>query len=68
MTRKSAASASPGLLDDLKSAGIKPALAIIGEPTLMKIVGAHKGGAKLVTRAAAAGSIIPARRKKAPMP
>ena len=38
-----------GLLDDLKKEGIKPALAIIGEPTLMKIVGAHKGGAKLVT-------------------
>ncbi|HEU4548106.1 MAG TPA: acetylornithine deacetylase [Rhizomicrobium sp.] len=37
------------LLDDLKSAGIRPALAIIGEPTLMKLVGAHKGGAKLVT-------------------
>jgi acetylornithine deacetylase len=40
-----------GLLDDLKREGIKPALAIIGEPTLMKIVGAHKGGAKLVTHA-----------------
>ena len=39
-----------GLLDDLKAQSIKPALAIIGEPTLMKIVGAHKGGAKLVTR------------------
>jgi acetylornithine deacetylase len=38
------------LLNDLKKAGIKPALAIIGEPTLMKIVGAHKGGAVLVTR------------------
>jgi len=39
-----------GLLDDLKEQNIKPALAIIGEPTLMKIVGAHKGGAKLTTR------------------
>jgi acetylornithine deacetylase len=39
-----------GLLDDLKVQNLKPALAIIGEPTLMKIVGAHKGGAKLVTR------------------
>lgn len=38
------------LLDDLKKAGIKPALAIIGEPTLMKVVGAHKGGAVLTTR------------------
>jgi len=39
-----------GLLDDLKAQNLKPALAIIGEPTLMKIVGAHKGGAKLLTR------------------
>src|SRR3569623_1617487 len=39
-----------GLLDDLKARNLKPALAIIGEPTLMKIVGAHKGGAKLLTR------------------
>jgi acetylornithine deacetylase len=39
-----------GLLDDLKDQKLKPALAIIGEPTLMKIVGAHKGGAKLVTK------------------
>ena len=39
-----------GLLDDLKNQGVKPALAIIGEPTLMKVVGAHKGGAKLTTR------------------
>ncbi|HET7085797.1 MAG TPA: acetylornithine deacetylase [Rhizomicrobium sp.] len=38
-----------GLLDDLKAQNLKPALAIIGEPTEMKIVGAHKGGAKLVT-------------------
>jgi acetylornithine deacetylase len=38
-----------GLLEDLKAQGIKPALAIVGEPTLMKIVGAHKGGAKMVT-------------------
>ncbi len=38
------------LLADLKAVNLKPALAIIGEPTLMKIVGAHKGGAKLVTR------------------
>jgi acetylornithine deacetylase len=38
-----------GLLDDLKAQNIRPALAIIGEPTLMAIVGAHKGGAKMVT-------------------
>ena len=39
-----------GLLEDLKAQDIKPALAIIGEPTLMKVVGAHKGGAVLHTR------------------
>lgn len=39
-----------GLLDDLQTAGIKPALAIIGEPTQMRVVGAHKGGTVLTTR------------------
>src|ERR1700742_3234958 len=39
-----------GLLQDLQQRNLKPALAIIGEPTLMALVGAHKGGAKLVTR------------------
>ena len=38
-----------GLVGRSQAAESKPALAIIGEPTLMKIVGAHKGGAKLVT-------------------
>jgi acetylornithine deacetylase len=33
-----------GLLDDLKTNGIKPALAVIGEPSSMKVVGAHKSG------------------------
>ena len=37
------------LLADLAGAGIKPALAIIGEPTEMRVVGAHKGGAVLHT-------------------
>jgi acetylornithine deacetylase len=39
----------PVLLDDLKKASIKPALVIVGEPTLMKVVGAHKAGAVLHT-------------------
>jgi acetylornithine deacetylase len=39
-----------GLLADLASAGIKPDLAIIGEPTLMRVVGAHKSGGVLHTR------------------
>ncbi len=38
-----------GLLDDLKTAGIRPALAIVGEPTQMRVVGAHKAGAVLHT-------------------
>src|SRR5262245_2363535 len=37
------------LLDDLRTAGIKPALAIIGEPTSMRVVGAHKAGAVIET-------------------
>ena len=37
------------LLDDLAAAEIKPELAIIGEPTLMRVVGAHKAGAVLST-------------------
>lgn len=37
------------LLDDLKIAGIKPALAIIGEPTSMRVVAAHKAGAVIET-------------------
>jgi len=40
----------PGLLADLVEAGIKPALAIIGEPTEMKVVGAHKSGTGVRTR------------------
>jgi len=40
----------PALLADLKEAGIKPALVIVGEPTLMKVVGAHKGGTSVRTR------------------
>jgi len=39
------------LLDDLKTAGISPALAIIGEPTEMRVVAAHKAGAVIETLA-----------------
>ncbi|HEY5048047.1 MAG TPA: acetylornithine deacetylase [Rhizomicrobium sp.] len=38
------------LLADMAAAGIRPALAIIGEPTGMRVVGAHKGGAGMRTR------------------
>jgi acetylornithine deacetylase len=41
---------APVLLADLAAANIKPALAIIGEPTDMKVVGAHKGGVGFRTR------------------
>jgi len=37
------------LLRDLAANSINPALAIVGEPTLMKVVGAHKAGAVLHT-------------------
>jgi acetylornithine deacetylase len=37
------------LLDDLKTAGIKPELAIIGEPTSMRVVAGHKGGSVMET-------------------
>ncbi len=37
------------LLADLKAANIRPALALIGEPTSMRVVGAHKSGAVLHT-------------------
>jgi acetylornithine deacetylase len=39
----------PALLADLAKAEIKPALAIVGEPTDMKVVGAHKAGAVIHT-------------------
>jgi acetylornithine deacetylase len=41
----------PRLIDDLRTAGIKPSLAIIGEPTLMRVVAAHKAGAVIETLA-----------------
>jgi acetylornithine deacetylase len=41
---------APVLLADLAAANIKPALAIIGEPTNMAVVGAHKGGVGYWTR------------------
>lgn len=40
----------PRLIDDIRGIGLKPSIAIIGEPTSMKIVGAHKAGTKLLTR------------------
>jgi acetylornithine deacetylase len=41
---------APVLLADLAKENIRPALAIIGEPTDMKVVGAHKGGVGFRTR------------------
>jgi acetylornithine deacetylase len=37
------------LLADLSQIGVKPALAIIGEPTEMRVVGGHKSGAVIET-------------------
>jgi acetylornithine deacetylase len=39
------------LLADLREQEIKPALAVIGEPTSMRVVGAHKSGAVMETTA-----------------
>lgn len=39
------------LLDDLQAHSIRPALAIIGEPTEMRVVGAHKAGGVAITTA-----------------
>jgi acetylornithine deacetylase len=39
------------LLADLKEQDVKPALAVIGEPTEMRVVGAHKSGAVIETTA-----------------
>lgn len=39
------------LIDDLRQADIKPALAIVGEPTSMRVVGGHKAGAVIETTA-----------------
>ena len=40
---------APGLVADMAVYGPAPAIAIIGEPTLMQIVNAHKGGLELRT-------------------
>lgn len=37
------------LLEDLRKEKIKPSLAVIGEPTEMRVVGAHKAGAVIET-------------------
>ena len=34
----------PVLLEDLRASGIRPAACLVGEPTLMEVVSAHKGG------------------------
>ena len=39
------------LLQDLAANNIRPALALIGEPTMMRVVGAHKSGAVIETMA-----------------
>ncbi len=52
----------PGLLKDMQEAGIKPSGCIVGEPTDMRVVAAHKGGRIYrcrVTGAAAHSSLTP---------
>jgi acetylornithine deacetylase len=57
------------LIADLQSASIRPALAIIGEPTQMRVVGAHKAGAVIETiaRGRPAHSSTPAQGASAVM-
>ena len=57
------------LLEDVTAAGIRPALAIIGEPTEMRVVGAHKAGAVIETivRGREGHSSAPARGANAVM-
>ena len=57
------------LIADLESANIRPALAIIGEPTEMRVVGAHKAGAVIETiaRGQPAHSSTPAQGASAVM-
>jgi acetylornithine deacetylase len=57
------------LLSDLHDGGIRPALAIIGEPTEMRVVSAHKAGALIETlvRGREGHSSAPARGASAVM-
>ena len=57
------------LLADLEAAKIRPSLAIIGEPTEMRVVGAHKAGAVIETiaRGRPAHSSTPAQGASAVM-
>src|SRR4029078_8687016 len=57
------------LIADLQAANIRPALAIIGEPTEMRVVGAHKAGAVIetVARGRPAHSSTPAQGASAVM-
>ena len=57
------------LIADLQNANIRPALAIIGEPTEMRVVGAHKAGAVIETiaRGQPAHSSTPAQGASAVM-
>lgn len=57
------------LLADLEAAGIRPALAFIGEPTEMRVVAAHKAGAVIETivRGREGHSSAPARGANAVM-
>ena len=48
------------LLEDLKREKIRPALAIIGEPTEMRVVGAHKAGSVIETIAKGRNNRMPA--------
>lgn len=39
-----------GIVDLFESEGFKPAICLVGEPTMMRVVNAHKGAATFITR------------------
>lgn len=43
MTRKWAVSVPGALVEDLRAREIRPAMAILGEPTMMRVINGHKG-------------------------
>lgn len=60
----------PQMLDLLRESGLKPAAAVVGEPTEMKIIAGHKAGHEMVTifHGAEAHSSMPSAGSSATVP
>jgi acetylornithine deacetylase len=41
---------APGIIDHIKETGLKPAVALIGEPSRMQVVNGHKGSCGMLTQ------------------